>query len=67
MILPCAAQLLQLRVFLFRLLVDGNIGAGVFPERKEVLVGGAGPDLVSLKNTGAGKVKAGQRPPREVN
>jgi hypothetical protein len=49
------------------LLVDGNIGAGVFPERKEVLVGGAGPDLVSLKNTGAGKVKAGQRPPREVN
>src|ERR1039458_7392872 len=37
-------ELLQLRVLCLGLLVDGNVGIGVFPERKEVLVGGERPD-----------------------
>ena len=32
------AGLLQLRVLRFGLLQDGNIGIGIFPERKEILV-----------------------------
>ena len=37
-----APGLLQLRVLRFRLLQDGDIGVGVFPEGEEVLIGGAG-------------------------
>jgi hypothetical protein len=33
--------LLQLRVLCFRLLQDGDVGIGVFPEGEEVLIGGA--------------------------
>ena len=35
-----APELLQFRVFGFRLFQDGNIGVGVFPEGEEILVGG---------------------------
>jgi hypothetical protein len=37
--------LLQLRVFQFGLLQDGDVGIGVFPEGEEVFVGGEGPDV----------------------
>jgi hypothetical protein len=33
--------LLQLRVFRFGVFEDGNVGICIFPERKEILVGGA--------------------------
>ena len=35
--------LLQLCVLRFRLLEDGDVGVGVFPECEEILIGGAGP------------------------
>ena len=36
--------LLQPRVVRFRLLVDGDVGVGVFPEREEIFVSGERPD-----------------------
>jgi hypothetical protein len=33
-------QLLQLRVFRLGMLQDGNVGIGVFPESKEIFIGG---------------------------
>jgi hypothetical protein len=42
------ARLLQLRVFDLGLLVDGNLGVGVFPEGQEVFVRG--------ERTNAGRV-----------
>jgi hypothetical protein len=39
---PSDEQLLQLRVLRLGLLQDGDVGVGVFPERKEILIGGAG-------------------------
>jgi len=33
---------LQLRIFRFRLLQNGDVGIGVFPEREEIAVGGTG-------------------------
>src|SRR5271155_1026595 len=36
--------LLQLRVLCLGLLQDGDVGVGVFPERKEIFVGGERPD-----------------------
>jgi hypothetical protein len=43
----CALELLQLRIFCFRLLQDGDAGVGGFPEGQEILVGGLGFGLVS--------------------
>ena len=36
---------LQLCVLQLGFLQDGNVGVGVFPEREEILVGGAGLSL----------------------
>ena len=43
---------LQLRVLRFGFLQDGNIGIGVFPERKEIIVGGC--CLASVPGHGGG-------------
>jgi hypothetical protein len=40
---PIQECLLQLRVLGLGLLQDGDIGVGIFPERKEILVGGELP------------------------
>jgi len=37
-----ARGLFQLCVLRLGLLEDGNVGVGVFPEREEILIGGAG-------------------------
>ena len=37
-------QLLQLRVFCFRFLQDGDVWVGIFPEGEEIFVGGQRPD-----------------------
>jgi len=39
-----SVELLQLRVLCLGFLQDGDVGVGVFPEREEILVGGAGFD-----------------------
>jgi hypothetical protein len=36
--------LLQLPVFRFGVLQDGDVGVGVFPEREEVFISGERPD-----------------------
>ena len=53
---PPAAQILspQLRVFRLGLLQDGNVGVGVLPQRKKIIVGGAGLGDVPLQDIGAG-------------
>jgi hypothetical protein len=40
-------------VFGLGLLEDGNVGIGVFPEREEILIGGAGFRGVALQCIGA--------------
>ena len=37
-----ALELLQLRALRLRLLEDGEVGVGDFPNREEILIGGAG-------------------------
>src|SRR2546425_13266408 len=59
-------RLLQLRVFRFGLLQDGDVGVGVFPEREEVLVGGASLSSVAGERVGTGKAEMGQRPEWEI-
>jgi hypothetical protein len=47
-------RLLQLRILLFGLLQDGDVGVGVFPEREEILAGGERPlcaDRISVRGT----------------
>jgi hypothetical protein len=44
---------LQLGVFGLGLLEDGDVGVGVFPEPKEILVGGASFGRIALKRVGA--------------
>jgi hypothetical protein len=43
-----ALELLYLCVFRLGLLQDGDVGVGVFPEREEILIGGAGFGCVAL-------------------
>ncbi|MGD0460185.1 MAG: hypothetical protein ABSC21_20860 [Terriglobia bacterium] len=56
-----ARGLFQLCVFRLGFLQNGNVGVGVFPEREEILIGGAG-----LAGTGdwldRGALAAGQGP-----
>jgi hypothetical protein len=52
-----ALLLLQLRVFDFRLLIDGDVGVDVFPECKVVLISGAGLCGITLQNVRAGLVE----------
>lgn len=47
--------LAQTRVFVFGLFQEGQVGIGVFPEREEVLVGGAGACRVAGEGQGAGQ------------
>ena len=50
--------LLQLRVLRLGLLQDGDVGIGVFPEGKEILIGGAAFGCVAGDSIGAGKAEA---------
>jgi hypothetical protein len=50
----------QLRVFCFGLLQEGDVRVGVFPERGEVLVGALGFALVSRQNVGPAQFQVRQ-------
>jgi hypothetical protein len=50
--------LLKLRVFGLDLLKDGNVGIGVFPERKEITVGDLRFGGVALHCVGAGETES---------
>ena len=51
-------QLCELHV---GLLEDGNIGVSIFPEREEIVVGGAGFGGVAHEGVGAGEAEVGER------
>jgi hypothetical protein len=53
-------MLLQLRVLGFGLLQDGDIGVGVFPEGKEILVARSGLDDFSLHGMSASEAEMRQ-------
>src|SRR5215469_15508887 len=53
---------LQLGVFDFGLLQDGNVGVRVFPEREKIAVGSAGIGGVALDSVGASEAEMRQRP-----
>ena len=44
---------MQFRVLCFGFLQDGNVGVGVFPQREEILIRGAGFGGVALQHIGA--------------
>jgi hypothetical protein len=48
--------LLQLRVLRLGLLQDGDVGVGVFPEGKEVLIGGASFRGAALHREGSAQI-----------
>ena len=50
-------RLLQLSVFGFCLLQDWDVGVGVFPQCKEILIGGAGLGCIALQHIGTGEAK----------
>ncbi len=52
---------LQLRVLRLGLLQDGDVGVGIFPEGKKILIGGAGFGRIPLKRVGASKAELRQR------
>ena len=54
---PCS---LQLRVLLLSFLQDGDVGVGVFPESKEVLILCMGFGCIALESVGAGETKMGE-------
>src|SRR5271165_7135599 len=61
----------ELRVFGFGLLVDGNVGVGVFPQCEEILIRGAGfiagsRVFAGVERVGASQAQAGQRSPGKV-
>lgn len=56
-----ARTLLKFCVLRFSLLKDGDVGIGVFPEREEVLIRGAGFGFVGLKSVSAGESQVSQR------
>ena len=67
-------QLLPLRVFRFGPLEDGNVGAGVFPEREKIFVGGERPDAggigiralpLSLKSSCLQSIRTSYSQPRQ--
>jgi hypothetical protein len=59
--------LFQLCVLRLSLLQDGDIGVGVFPEREEILIGGAGFGRVALQGVSARQSQPGQRTPGKVH
>jgi hypothetical protein len=54
-------RLLQLRVFGFGLLENGNVRVGVFPQCEEILVGRAGLGCVARECIGAGETEMPKR------
>ena len=54
-------HLLQLRVFGFGVLQDGEVGIGVFPQRKEVLVGAAALGRNSRERIGPAQSEMSKR------
>src|SRR5581483_6423911 len=56
----------QLRELRLGLLQDGNVGIGVFPQREEVLIGGARFGGVALERVGAGETESRQGACREI-
>ena len=55
-LLKVRKTLLQLRVLRLGLLQDGDVGVGVFPEREEVLIFGAGRGGITRHRVGAGEL-----------
>jgi len=60
------ALLLQLRVLHLGLLVDGDVGVGVFPEREKILVCRAALRNVALECIGTTQLEVRQRTDRFV-
>ena len=58
---------LQLRVLRLGFLKDGDIGVGVFPESKEIFVGGECLPSVIRNRGGAGQTQVGQRAEDKVS
>ena len=54
-------RLLQRGELRLRLLQDRNIGVGVFPERKKVLIRGTSLRRILLQRVSAGQAETGQR------
>ena len=48
------------------LLEDGDAGVGVFPQREEILIRGAGFGGVALQHIGAGQAEMGERAGRTI-
>src|SRR5215470_9680372 len=59
--------LLQFRVLGLGLLQDGDVGVGVFPQRQEILIRGAGFRRIARQNEGAAKTKVRQRAYRRIH
>jgi len=62
-----AQGLFQLCVFRLGFLQDGDVGVGVFPEREEILIRGAGFGGVSLHGVSTRQSQPGQRTPGKVD
>ena len=54
-------MLLQLGVLRFSLLQDGDVGIGIFPEGKEILVSGTRRRFIAGKRSGASQAEMRQR------
>ena len=54
------ARLLQLGVFRLGFLQNGDVGIGVFPQREEILIRGAGFDGVALHGIRSSDLKMGE-------
>jgi hypothetical protein len=62
--LGCASELMNLHIFGFGLLQDGNVG--VFPECEEILIRGACFGGVALHRIGVAEADAGSAPIRLI-
>src|SRR6266852_3226459 len=57
---PYDEMSLQLRIFCFGLLKDGDVRVGIFPQREEVLIGGAGPGRIAFESVRTAEVEVGE-------
>jgi hypothetical protein len=62
----CAAELFEFRILGLGGDEDGNVGIGIFPQAKEILIGGAGLRRVALLNVDAGKSKMRESASRTI-
>jgi hypothetical protein len=53
--------LLQPRILRIVLLVDGDVGIGIFPEREEIFVGSERADAVALQSIGRKELQVRER------